>query len=110
MSRYHRHKRINKVHTLIVKKVLKPRLVDRLTFIVAVLEPVITFPQVYVIFENKTAAGVSLFTWVGYEVLTIIWLWYGIVHKDKMIILYQGLFMIVQTGVIIGGLLYGAKW
>jgi hypothetical protein len=62
MSRYHRHKRINKVPTLIVKKVLKPRLVDRLTFIVAVLEPVITFPQVYVIFKNKTAAGVSLFT------------------------------------------------
>ncbi len=110
MSRHHRHKRIKKVRTLTVKRQVKPKLVDRLTFIVAVIEPVITLPQVYVIFRDKTATGVSLSTWVGYEILTVIWLWYGLEHKDKMIILYQGLFMIVQTGVIVGGILYGAKW
>jgi uncharacterized protein with PQ loop repeat len=110
MSRYHRHLRIKKERALIVQKLKKPRLVDRLTFIAAVLEPVVTVPQVTVIFADRTAAGISLPTWFGYDLLTLVWLWYGWVHKDRLIILYQGLFFIVQTGVIVGGMLYGAKW
>lgn len=109
MSRLHRHQSVKK-HTLVVEKARKPLLVDRLTFAAAIIEPLVTIPQVYVIFRNHTAAGVSLSTWLGYELLTIIWLWYAVVHKEKMILVYQGLFMIVQTLVIIGGLIYGAPW
>lgn len=110
MSRYHRHQRIKKQRTLIVKKSKHTKLVDRATFIVAILEPLVTVPQVITIFADKTAAGVSLATWFGYEILTLVWLWYGFVHKDRIILLYQGLFLIVQSGVIVGGLMYGAKW
>jgi uncharacterized protein with PQ loop repeat len=109
MSRYHHH-RVKKSRTLVVKKTSKPKLVDKATYVAAVLEPIITIPQVWTIFADKTAAGVSLSTWVGYDALILVWLWYGIVHKDKLILLYQGLFFIVQTAVIIGGLIYGAKW
>lgn len=109
MSRYH-HSRVKKHRTLTVKKTKRSLFVDRATYVVAVLEPLVTVPQVVIIFVNKTAAGVSLATWVGYELLTMVWIWYGIVHKDRLILLYQGLFLIIQTGVIIGGLIYGAKW
>jgi uncharacterized protein with PQ loop repeat len=109
MSRYHNHHRLKK-RTLVVKKTKNVKMADRATFVVAVLEPIITVPQVITIFSDKTAAGVSLATWVGYEMLTLVWLWYAIIHKDKLIFLYQGLFFIIQTGVIIGGLMYGAKW
>jgi len=108
MARYHNHKRIKR--TIVAKKTVNARLADRATFIVAILEPLITVPQVITIFSNRTAAGVSLITWVGYEVLTLVWLWYAVVHKDRIIFLYQGLFFIIQTGVIIGGLMYGARW
>src|ERR1700677_2546237 len=110
MAKYHNHQRIKKQRTLVVKKSANARLADRATLVVAILEPLITIPQMIVIFTSKTAAGVSLITWVGYELLTIVWLWYAIVHKDRLIFLYQGLFFIIQTGVIIGGLMYGAKW
>jgi len=110
MSRYHRHQQIKKHRLLVIRKAAKSRLVDRATFVVAILEPLITLPQVYDIFRDKTAAGLSLSTWIGYDFLTLVWLWYGWVHKDKMILIYQGLFFIVQTGVITGGVLYGAKW
>jgi uncharacterized protein with PQ loop repeat len=109
MSRYHHHQ-VKKQHTLTVKKSKKPKLVDRATFAVAILEPLVTLPQVITIFADKTAAGVSLATWTGYELLTLVWIWYALVHKDRLILLYQGLFLIIQTGVIIGGLMYGAKW
>jgi uncharacterized protein with PQ loop repeat len=109
MSRYHNHKHLKK-RTLTVGKVKKPLLIDRATFVVAVLEPLVTLPQAATLYIHKTAAGVSLSTWVGYEVLTVVWLWYAVVHRDKLILLYQGLFFIIQTAVIAGGLMYGARW
>ncbi len=109
MSRLHRHQSVKK-RTLVVKKTKKPLLVDRLTFVAAIVEPLVTLPQAYVIFRDQTAAGVSLSTWLGYELLTIVWLWYGITHKEKMILIYQGLFMVVQTIVIVGGIIYHAPW
>ena len=96
--------------TLIVKKSPRTPLVDRLTFVAAVVEPLVTVPQAVIIFRRHSAEDISLSTWVGYEILTIIWIWYAIVHKDKMVFIYQGLFLIIQTVIIIGGLLYGAKW
>ncbi len=109
MPRYN-HSRVKKQRSLIVRAAQNVTLVDRATFVVAVLEPIVTLPQVITIFAHKTAAGVSLSTWVGYEILTIVWLWYAIVHKDRLVFLYQALFFVIQTGVIAGGLMYGAKW
>lgn len=109
MSKYHNHKHLKK-RTLTVGRSKKPLLIDRATFVVAVLEPLVTLPQAATLYVHKTAAGVSLSTWVGYEVLTVVWLWYAVVHRDKLILLYQGLFFIIQTAVIAGGLMYGAKW
>lgn len=105
-----RSKPDDKRRTLIVKKQSNAKLVDRLTFMAAVLEPLITLPQVYEIFHQKTAAGVSISSWVGYEILTLIWLWYGIVHSEKLVIIYQGLFSITMLGVIIGAIMYGGSW
>ena len=109
MPRFHSHKHLKK-RTLTVGKSKKPLFIDRATFVVAVLEPLVTIPQALTLFIQKTAAGVSLSTWVGYEILTLVWLWYAVVHKDRLILLYQGLFFLIQTVVIAGGLLYGAKW
>ena len=110
MSKYHRMKHKKSHKALVVKKQAKPLWIDRLTYLVALIEPAITLPQLYLIFHDKTAAGISLSSWLGYEIFTVIWLIYGIVHKEKVIILYQTLWLILQAGVIVGGLMYGAKW
>lgn len=91
-------------------KKIKPRLVDRLTYCAAIIEPVITVPQAVTIFQRHSATAISLSTWVGYEGLTLVWLWYGLVHRERMILTYQGLFFITQAAVIIGAFIYGAKW
>lgn len=96
--------------TLIVKKQLKPKIVDRLTYAAAIIEPIITLPQAIQIFRTGNAEGVSILSWLGYELLQIIWLWYGIVHKDRIIILYSILYAVVQAAVIFGAILYGGKW
>ncbi len=110
MTRLVRHSHHKKRRVLIASKKTKPLLVDRLTYIAAVVEPVITIPQALIIFREQTAAGVSLSSWIGYEILTVIWLWYAIVHKERLILVYQGLFFIVQAVVIVGAIMYGASW
>ncbi|MCA9346511.1 hypothetical protein KC960_03410 [Candidatus Saccharibacteria bacterium] len=67
-------------------------------------------PQVYQIFHDKNAAGLSLMSWTGFEILNLVWLFYGIVHRDKVIIFYASSYGFVQIWVIVGGLMYGAKW
>jgi len=103
MTKYHRH-----IHTSSRKKA--PKLIDKIIYIAAVLEPALVIPQILRIFSTREADGVSLSTWVGFEVMTAIWLWYSAEHKQKMVFLYSVLFFIVQGLVIIGGLIYGAKW
>lgn len=110
MSKYHRHVRQKRQKVLVVKKQANSKLVDRMTYIVAIIEPAVTLPQVYVIFHDRTAAGVAISSWIGYQLFTLIWLWYGIVHKDKIIITYQLMWLVMQMLIIIGGLMYGAKW
>lgn len=104
----HLHKKKRSVLT--ASKKTKPLFVDRLTYLAAVIEPIITIPQALIIFRDQTAAGISLLSWVGYEILTAVWIWYGVVHKEKLILLYQGLFFIIQAIVIAGGVIYGARW
>lgn len=106
MKKHTQHKK----HILITKKEKRPLLVDRLTYAAAIIEPVITIPQAVIIFRDRTAAGVSLSSWIGYEILTAIWIWYALVHKERLILIYQGLFFIIQAVVILGGFIYGASW
>ncbi len=110
MTKYHQHLHQKKRRVLIVKKQTKPLLVDRFTFAAAIIEPIITIPQAAIIFREQTAAGISLGSWVGFQILTGIWIWYALVHKEWLIFMYQGLFFIVQAAVIIGAIMYGASW
>ncbi len=108
MTRLYAHNHLRTRRTIARKQKRAPLLVDRATYIAAIIEPIITIPQVMIIFRTKNATSISLLSWIGYEILTAIWVWYGIVHKDKLILLYQGLFLIVQGAVIVGAIMYGA--
>ena len=110
MSKYRRHIHRKERKSLLVSSRADSKLVDRLTYLVAAIEPVVTLPQVYLIFRDKTAEGIAISSWIGYELFTIVWLWYGIVHKEKVIIFYQLCWLILQAVIIVGGLTYGAKW
>ena len=110
MSKYHRHTHSKRQKVLVIKKQANTKLVDRLTYLVAAIEPIVTLPQVYLIFRDHTAEGIAISSWVGYQIFTVIWLWYGIVHKEKVIIWYQVAWLILQTAILVGALMYGAKW
>jgi len=56
---------------------------------------------------NQDASGVSAFSWTGFTLLAVIWLIYGIAHKEKpLIVMYTGL-IIFDGLVALGAFIYG---
>jgi len=109
MTSLHRYKHQKARKVIAVKKAIKPKMVDRLVYIAAIIEPLFSFPQAYQIYHDKSAVSVSILSWLGFEIMTLIWLWYAIVHKEKLILIYQGLFFIIDGSVLVGAIYYGGK-
>ena len=79
---------------------------DKLTFIAGVVGPFTVVPQIYTIFSTHSAQGVSLSTWALIFVVTLPWVFYGIAHKERSIIVSFILWEVANLLVVIGVLLY----
>ncbi len=66
-----------------------------------------TIPQVFTIWVNRRAAGVSILSWSAYFVSAIVWLWYGLRKRDKNIYLPCIGWILLDTAVIVGVFFYG---
>jgi len=79
---------------------------DRLLLVVAIIAPFTTLPQLYTIFIEKNVTGVSAITWLLYTVLTLPWIVYGFVHKEKPIIVSSLLWLVTDVLVVVGTMVY----
>jgi len=79
---------------------------DRLALVVSIVEPILTVPQVVQIFSTGDVSGISLFTWAGYMVIAVIWLFYGIRHKLTAIIISSALWVFFEGLVVVGKIIY----
>jgi uncharacterized protein with PQ loop repeat len=85
------------------KKKAKKSNIDRLVYFAAIFGPLMTLPQVYDVWVADTP-GVSVITWLAYCLIAVIWLAYGLKHKDKPIIILQVLWLILDIAVVAGTL------
>lgn len=109
MNNYHTRKHQKTKKVIVTKNVRKPLLVDRLIYVAAIVEPLFSLPQAIAIYRTKSAGSVSILAWAGFQVMTSIWIWYAIVHKEKMILIYQSLFFVIDGVVLIGAIYYGGS-
>ncbi len=96
------HKKIEDVTTKSLRK-----FIDTLVYVVGVIGPLMTIPQILKIWIEKNAAGISLVSWVGFICTFFVWLTYGVLHKQKPIIITYTLLIITYSLVVIGALIYG---
>jgi MtN3 and saliva related transmembrane protein len=82
------------------------RIFDKLIYFVAIFGPLFTIPQVIKIWINHDASSISIFSWSGYLCLSIIWFTYGVLHREKPIIITNTLIFILNLLVVIGTILY----
>lgn len=80
---------------------------DKIIIWVCIIGPFTAIPQALEIWVQKKAAGVSITSWSLYIIFAAFWLFYGIVHKDKPIIINSFLWIVIDVLVVIGVLIYG---
>lgn len=81
--------------------------VDIAVYVAGVVGPLMTLPQILKIWVDKNAAGVSAVSWSSYFVLSIVWLVYGVLHKEKPIIFTSAIWLVLDAIVVAGTLMYG---
>ncbi|MBU0598275.1 hypothetical protein KKF61_04790 [Patescibacteria group bacterium] len=102
----HIRKRIHKKHEQYPHPQPWKRFLDKIIYAAGIAGPIITIPQILVIWQKQDAEGVSLISWGGYLFLSVIWLIYGIAHKEKPIIVMYIANIIAQILVVLGIILY----
>lgn len=63
------------------------KLLDKVLLVVAIVAPLTTLPQIIQIFQTHDSSNISGITWGLYAFFNLFWLVYGIVHKEKPIII-----------------------
>lgn len=82
------------------------RYFDYLMYGVAIFSPVALLPQVFHLFKTQDASGLSLPTWILLGCLNILWLMYGIIHRETPLIISNILFTALYIAVVGGIVLY----
>ncbi len=77
---------------------------DRAMPILALFGPIALIPQVLQVLVLQDASDLSPFTWILWELLSVVWLIYGIVHKELPIIIGNGAYLVLHA-ILIGAIL-----
>ena len=83
------------------------RIIDGAAVAAGIIGPLMAMPQLMKIFVERNASGVSPISWFSWAILDIPFIVYGIIHRDRVIIItYIGwLFLNLLVGT--GALMYG---
>ena len=82
-------------------------LMNRALGVMSLVTMLMTIPQVWVIWVEQQAAGVSLLSWSAYLASAALWFWHGLQQRDKNIYLACLGWFALDAAVIAGVLLYG---
>ena len=80
--------------------------VDLLIYPVAIGAPLALVPQVLQIYTTQNASSLSLPTWLILALLNLVWLLYGLIHKEPPIIVTSLLLATMNFAVVFGILIF----
>lgn len=79
---------------------------DKSMYIIALIPPVMTIPQLLTIWLQHKTLGVSLSTWAAYCFSSTLWFVYGLLHKDRPLTLTNFLLLALDGAIVVGVLLF----
>ncbi|NBU33011.1 hypothetical protein EB118_07665 [bacterium] len=80
--------------------------IDRMMMLVGSLTPLATIPQIITIYSAQSVANVSLLTWILYDLSSVLFLSYAILHKLPPLIISSILWIIVDSAVVIAWFIF----
>lgn len=81
-------------------------LVDKCIYGIGLIAVLANMPQLWNIWVVKNSAGVSLISWTGFLVGSLFWFCYGLLHKEKPIMVINAFLIVVQGGIVLGLLVH----
>jgi len=99
-------KRVYKKHEPYPSLHLLKHIVDWFVYVMSVIIPIMTLPQVYEAFINHNAQGLVPITWFTYASTNALWLFYGILHKEKPIIFANATMFALNLLTAVSAVLY----
>ena len=103
---FHKRKRIYQKYEPYPSSNKWKSFVDKSVYLIAIVSPIMTLPQLIKIWTEKSSQGLSIMTWGTYLIASSIWMVYGIIHKEKPIVFTNVLWIVLQTIIVIGVLMY----
>lgn len=84
--------------------------IGKVAYIVALVGPLSSVPQIYEIWTERNAAGVSFLTWMLFLFTSLVWLLYGISKRDRPLIISNALWVVGEVIIMVGAVLYDTDW
>lgn len=82
------------------------QITNDIAYALGIIGPFVSIPQIYGVWVQHDVSGVSVLSWTAFAILSVFWCYYGIQHKEKPLIISQGLWTVMNTLVVIGVLIY----
>lgn len=80
--------------------------IDILAYGVTGFAILFTFDQVRLIWLDHNAAGVSVMSWCFYTISASVWLTYGLIHKERALVIANSCWVVLNFTVALGAFLY----
>jgi uncharacterized protein with PQ loop repeat len=103
----HKRKRIHQSNETYPHPQKIKRYMDQAVYIVGIIGPLMGSHQAFKIWNEKTAAGISLPAFIFYIFNDIVWFIYGYIHKEKPIMIMYTLWFLLNVAIVSGALTYG---
>jgi uncharacterized protein with PQ loop repeat len=104
----HQHKMFNgKKPRTPLRSIFAVATLDTFAYVASFASIFFTLDQVRIIYFDHTAQGVSLISWLFYTFSSVIWYAYGRVHKERILIITNAAWFVINIAVVVGILMYG---
>lgn len=104
---YHKRTRRSSFHELFVSRDRLKHWFDRIVYFVGAFAIIMTIPQFVEVWVRRNAEGVSPVSWGAYSLTSLFWFIYGVLHKERPLIINYGMWVLLNGLIAIGALLYG---
>ncbi len=105
LHHYHQRKRLHEKKEKYPHPDKWKRIMDKLIYVVGIIGPLTSIPQMINIWVYGMIEGVSVITWAALAVVAFFWVIYGVMHRERPIIVAHGLWVIFDILIVLGVLL-----
>lgn len=81
-------------------------LIDKILSPLAVIAPFFTLPQLYEVWILKRVAGVSSLSWFLMGLMSVLWFWHAVKHKDRILMANTLLMVLFNFAISIGVIIF----